>query len=116
MENPGKVAGIVLTIIGVVLLIAGSLAYIWGIPESYLVDGGWFADDYYVWEMTYPFRELGFWLLGMGFIALILGIIVFVTQKDYQKQVVIEKVKLKCPYCGSFREEWQSKCPGCGAR
>ena len=116
MENPGKAAGIILTIIGVVMEIIGGLAYIWGELHVETTPGGWFSDPVTTTYMTYPFREMGTWLLAMGFIAILAGIAIYVSQQHVQKQVVVEKVKVRCQYCGNLMDETEIQCPGCGAR
>ena len=116
MENPGKIAGIALTIIGIILEVVGGLAYIWGEFHSETTPGGWFSDPVTTTWMEYPFREMGSWLLIMGFVAIIFGIVIYVSQQHVQKQVVIEQVKVRCQYCGSLMEETETQCPGCGVR
>ncbi len=118
--KPAKAAGIALAILGVCLLAIGGFAYIFGDYHTLTTTtgGGLFSSattttDHY---FTYPFRELGTWMFFMGFAAIILGVIIFVIQDHIYKPKVIEKIKVRCQFCGGLMDESEDKCPGCGGR
>jgi len=107
MQNPGRSAGIILITIGILLLIGGFLAYIWGVPVT---TGGFFSYTY----MTYPFRDMGILLIVMGFVAMIIGSIIFALQNYLKRSDALEKIKVRCRRCRFLNDETATNCGYCG--
>lgn len=104
MKNPGRSAGIILITIGILLLIGGFLAYIWGVP----------VHTFFSTYMTYPFRDMGMWFIGMGFTAIIIGAIIFALQNYLKRPETYERIKVRCRRCRFLNDETATNCGYCG--
>ena len=103
MGSAAKNSGIIMAIIGISLIVVGSLAYIWGIPYTVT---NWGTTTSY---MDYPFRDLGIWLLVAGLFFAFFGLIIYALVGDRY----INVPNTQPPQSGPYQQVQQRYCANC---